>query len=125
MANFATFWSCSYLLFVVCKGWHDNVSVWATARIVPGPCFLLRHYIYSQQHFARTRVGMQCLDHAVQYRLSTYLPSYQCQWMQPNQCQGCEIISMWSERDTLHHTGSIHYLFNIRFMIGRNMKTRK
>ena len=54
--NFATFWSCSFLLFVMCKGWHDNISVWATARIVPGfaqHTSWSGHYIYMQQHFAR------------------------------------------------------------------------
>merc|ERR1711954_395957 len=30
--------------------------------------------------------------------------------MQPNQCQGWEIISMWSERDTHHHTGSTYII---------------
>ena len=80
------------------------------------------HYIYLQQHLQWEKNISSARGYT---RRLTYLPSYQCQWMQPNQCQGCEIISKWSERDTHHHTGSIPYLFNIRVMSWSNMKTRK
>ena len=95
--NLATFWSCSFLLFVMCKGWHDNVSVWATARIVPGfaqHTSWSGHYIYTQQHFAR--IDTQ----AVLVVTPAGLPTH-------------------------HHTGSIPYLLNIRVMFWSNMKTRK
>ena len=85
--NFATFLSCSFLFILllvvykrlamirICEGQSKDSSLFCTAHFLEWALYNM------QQHFARTRVGMQCLDHAVQYRLSTYLPSYQCQWM--------------------------------------------